>query len=830
MKRRTTNSLSVHHLSIVFVLLCSVCFIKSSFATDNENQLEAPQDFAITYHEALKYRFDKTLSNPENSTSDTAVQQDQKGSEVLEFEAFGRQFKLLLQPNTELISKLPTKQKSELSKTMQLFRGVIEGVDGSWVRISREGDYLYGMIWDGSEIFVIDQSNQILDALPKDSAPQRSYSLIYRLSDAVTEHKSCGLDNSAKPFNDYSGLVEELKERLQASPQAAKQLDIAIVADTQFTSNNTNPDAAVVSRMNVVDGIYSEQAGVHLKVSEIRSLQNNTGLTSNSPGTLLDQFSRYSESSSFNNPGLAHLFTGRNLNGSTIGIAFLGSLCSDRFGVGISQVGGSGTAGALTVAHEIGHNFGAPHDNQSGSACGSTPQGFIMNPFLDGSDTFSTCSLSQMQPNIQNAACINDIDPTDPTTPQADIGIAFPANPITAKVNQEFSYDIELKNSGTAAANNVLTEISIPAELTAESSSVNGGSCTIATNGLDCNLGDISPNSAKTIAIKILATEVGSFSSSVKVTADNDSNANNNSGNVDINVADTPDTNLIDVNFDSNADGFSYADDTFRDTKQPNYGSGRYRSDKGFSGGGLQVLLGGRDFQNIRNMSGGWQQEFELAQPSRIKVSLRVKLSQARNYEPDEISEALAAIDGTLISSNKEGYLLRVRGDGNGGGIITTGWREISVVTPELAAGKHTLSLGGFNNKKTYRNEVTEVLIDDVALTETTEPDDNTPTAQCPAPAQFATNGKDLNFCWFELSSVPKEAKSYCDYLNSHQTLGYAFDIKLPLVCPSGARATTNGSNLNFCLFEEINIPDGASAQCDDLDSEGRIGYSFPIE
>jgi len=155
--------------------------------------------------------------------------------------------------------------------------------------------------------------------------------------------------------------------------------------------------------MNIVNGIFSEQVGVQFGITEIEVLNDNGNLTSSNASELLGQFRTFVGN---DNPGLAHLFTGRNIDGGTIGIAFINAICRNS-GVGLTEAGGRGTFGALTAAHEFGHNFGAPHDNQTGSICASTPNGFLMNPSLNGSDQFSQCSLSQIANTVANAQFFN---------------------------------------------------------------------------------------------------------------------------------------------------------------------------------------------------------------------------------------------------------------------------------------------------------------------------------------------------------------------------------------------------------------------------------------
>ncbi|MDU0355981.1 M12 family metallo-peptidase [Paraglaciecola aquimarina] len=142
---------------------------------------------------------------------------------------------------------------------------------------------------------------------------------------------------------------------------------------------------------------------------------------------------------SIGNEGVTHLFTGKRLDGSTVGIAFVNAICSS-YGVGLSRNYGSQTA--LIVAHEIGHNFGAPHDAESGSACSSTNNSFLMNPYINNSDQFSACSLSRIEQSIAYAntwtgnTCVVDIAEPGPIPP-----LFTSTAKLTATVELAYQYD-----------------------------------------------------------------------------------------------------------------------------------------------------------------------------------------------------------------------------------------------------------------------------------------------------------------------------------------------------------------------------------------------------
>ena len=58
----------------------------------------------------------------------------------------------------------------------------------------------------------------------------------------------------------------------------------------------------------------------------------------------------------------------------------------------------------------------------------------------------------------------------------------------------------------------------------------------------------------------------------------------------------------------------------------------------------------------------------------------------------------------------------RVYGNGNGGIAEGTGWRPFAATIGPLPAGTHSLVLGGFNSGKSYSNETTEVLLDQITV------------------------------------------------------------------------------------------------------------------
>ena len=163
--------------------------------------------------------------------------------------------------------------------------------------------------------------------------------------------------------------------------------------------------------------------------------------------------------------------------------------------------------------------------------------------------------------------------------------------------------------------------------------------------------------------------------------------------------------------FESGQGEFSYEEDVFFGTNAPAYALGQWTRNVGPSGGSsLGVFLGGRDNADISGMSAGWTHTFVLSQEAEVRLSFWYNLTIASGYESDEYSEVVYSID------NKAQAVARLRGDGNGGYPHSTGWQAKEVNLGLLGAGTHKLVLGGYNNRKTFNTERTDIFIDIVEL------------------------------------------------------------------------------------------------------------------
>lgn len=209
---------------------------------------------------------------------------------------------------------------------------------------------------------------------------------------------------------------------------------------------------------------------------------------------------------------------------------------------------------------------------------------------------------------------------------------------------------------------------------------------------------------------------------------------------------DTPtEVTVLSENFDNSDGGFAYADGAFRGTTAGTYESGTYDA----GNGEISVSLGGINGDDILGMSGGFNKSFTVDSSSTsTQITFQYRLQMSSEFEADEYGEVLISIDGQLYGLGGNDYIVRQAGDGNGGSNYDSGFVEVTVDLGTLAAGNHTLTLGGFLNKKTFTDEdievsFTEVEIKGTQLTDDTDTSDDTLFGDSGDDTIFGQEGND---------------------------------------------------------------------------------------
>jgi hypothetical protein len=459
-------------------------------------------------------------------------------TERMSFEAYGRRFDLTLAPNERIRRALP----AGATKTEPL-QGSVDGMAGSWVRITRSASGLRGMLFDGQQMYAIEPAADVAAVAVQPLDASSGETVVYRLADALmpVETMTCEIavpDATPESPPTAADALEQLSTELRtykiAAVAAMKQAQVGVVGDYEFVTqfSTTQPEDAIVARMNIVDGIFSTQLGVKISLATPTLFRTPSDpFTKSKASDLLTEVSNFRNGSQAQRAlDITHLMTGRNLDTTTVGIAYLHGVCSAQYGAGLSQSGLNTTQAALIAAHEIGHNFGAPHDGEG--ACSTTPTNFLMAPQLNGNDQFSACSVQQIQPYVNNSSCLTAYIP-----PDASISVTSPT--LQATVGTALVASFTVRATGDDASANVTVTVTLPTSLTIQSVSANGGTCTSGAGTANCSLGTLPAGDSRQVDLNVTPTQAGALALALQLDSSNDPNSSNDTGTITINAAET---------------------------------------------------------------------------------------------------------------------------------------------------------------------------------------------------------------------------------------------------------------------------------------------------
>ncbi len=369
---------------------------------------EARHDDRLRIHRYAPFSVQDLVSYSHrlDATSDTNPRQHIKVG------VYGRQLALSLENNVQLQQSLPRNQAS-------LLRGDLDGAPGSWVRLTTTVTGTHGLIWDGREMYAVEPGVEIRDQLAHSLPAPVTDTVIFKLADTTMDFGNdyCGTAarSEASPSSGqavYQALASDLSQTPAQAAEPTLILEMQVLADAafraEFQSDQQALDAIAV-RLNNVDGIFTAQMGLRIVASDVHLYQSDPlGLSDSSDAqTLLNSLGQLRNSKpGMNSYAATHLFTGRDLDGDTLGIAYIGNVCSTRYGASLSEIRNRGAwIDSLVAAHELGHQLGAVHDG-TGSCAGTPAQSYLMGAQINGSSEFSQCSREAILATMQNASCL----------------------------------------------------------------------------------------------------------------------------------------------------------------------------------------------------------------------------------------------------------------------------------------------------------------------------------------------------------------------------------------------------------------------------------------
>ncbi len=279
------------------------------------------------------------------------------------------------------------------------FQGHLIGDPESAVRLSIDGNFIFGYIQQADDLYFIEQRRNFEKAVPA------NHYIFYHentVLDAFTENK-CGVTLMKNADN----LVEEKRKQRSAGAVApCIATELAVAADWSYSQDHGGTQGAINQSIAVMNTVIPNYSGSFSSDIDFQIVEHfisgcstcDPWSSSTDPSTLLSSFRTWGPSGFSNTFDLGQLWTDRDFTGSTVGLAYVGTVCGfSRYHI-LQDYTTSATSLRVLTAHEIGHNFDCSHD-----ASGAP---YIMAPSVNSSSAWSSASISSVNSYISGVSCL----------------------------------------------------------------------------------------------------------------------------------------------------------------------------------------------------------------------------------------------------------------------------------------------------------------------------------------------------------------------------------------------------------------------------------------
>lgn len=288
--------------------------------------------------------------------------------------------------------------KSIKQNKTAVFQGELVGQDYGSAIFTIDENFIMGFWQENETVYYLEPLWRLVP-----TAPHNQY-VIYKEKDAVIPADFCGVSDET--------IAAKRKEQKQqpASEKLIGQclvVEMALAADFemfQAFGSIASVENFMFGTLASVQTNYDDEFDDELRFEVVTTLVATSNASdpwtnSNDAGTLLDDFTFWGNDGGFGGVSfdIAGIWTDRNFNGGTVGVAWLGSICTGLRYHALERFTNNAVALRVLWAHEIGHNFDADHDDSDG---------FIMSPFVNSSVTWSSFSQNRINAFVPSRGCL----------------------------------------------------------------------------------------------------------------------------------------------------------------------------------------------------------------------------------------------------------------------------------------------------------------------------------------------------------------------------------------------------------------------------------------
>jgi len=290
------------------------------------------------------------------------------------------------------------------------FKGY-EAIGGGNLRLTINGEFLYGFVEEGSERYYIEPLWYYEPGAAHDLF------VFYHQSAANTlAPDACGM---TEEHEEHEHLEEMGKSKSEgAENSACYELEIAIASDRSMFDKYGSVAAVEDHNIGVLNDVQGDYTGnfnhdiEYIIVTQLVITGSDPWTPSLDAGILLASFRNWGNGGGFGvNYDNAELWTNRDFTGSTVGIAYLNGICNSNKYHCLQDYTGNANSLRVLTSHELGHNWSSGHD------ANCPPPQFIMCPSVSQGTSWSDQSVDAISAYITskiNSGCLQTCGPPPP--------------------------------------------------------------------------------------------------------------------------------------------------------------------------------------------------------------------------------------------------------------------------------------------------------------------------------------------------------------------------------------------------------------------------------
>ncbi|KAM7152609.1 disintegrin and metalloproteinase domain-containing protein 10 [Macrochelys suwanniensis] len=400
------------------MVLVGAIILFCSWAAGAGGQYGNPLNKYIKHYEGLSYDVD-SLHQKHQRAKRAVLHEDQFLH--LNFHAHGRHFNLRMKRDTSLFSddfKVEISNKVVDYDTSHIYTGHIYGEQGSFSHGSVIDGRFEGFIQTHSGTFYVEPAERYIKdrtlpfhsviyheddiKYPHKYGPQGGCA-DYSVFERMQKYQMTGVEEPPiqKPYKEHNINGPELLRKKRAAQAEKNTCQLYVQTDHLFYKHYGTREAVIAqisSHVKAIDTIYqsTDFTGIRNISFMVKRIRINTTVDERDPSNPfrfpnigVEKFLELNSEQNHDDYCLAYVFTDRDFDDGVLGLAWVGAPSGSSGGIceksklysdgkkkslntGIITVQNYGShvppkVSHITFAHEVGHNFGSPHD--SGTEC-----------------------------------------------------------------------------------------------------------------------------------------------------------------------------------------------------------------------------------------------------------------------------------------------------------------------------------------------------------------------------------------------------------------------------------------------------------------------------